>query len=52
MKAFTHLDLAVFLLGLFGLTMMVYGIIIETSPYRAEFGPYYSNIAPTGISSM
>jgi len=50
MRSITHFDLAFFLIGLFGLTLMIYGIIIETSPLRVEFSPYYTSIVPTGIS--
>ena len=49
MKSITHLDLAIFLIGLLGLTLMICGIIIQTSPYRAEFSPYYLSIVPTGV---
>jgi len=45
----THFDHAIFLIGLLGLTLMICGIIIQTSPYRAEFSPYYVSIVPTGV---
>ena len=45
----THFDLAIFLIGLLGLTLMLGGIIIQTSPYRGEFSPYYPSIVPTGV---
>ena len=45
----TRFELAIFLTGLLGLTLMICGIIIQTSSYRAEFSPYYLSIVPTGV---
>ena len=45
----THFDLTIFLIGLLGLTLMICGLLIGTSPYRAKFGPYYGNILPTDV---